>query len=187
MIKSYLKLLYFKLKYSSKINTGDISFNSIIGDNIEVRKNAILYNVKIGDNVFINRNTIIKDCEIGNYSSLGPNCIIGLNEHSTSYFTTCESLYDDTVILKNDKLTKIGPDVWIGANVFIKKGVKISVGSVLGAGAVVTKDTLPYSINLGVPSKCVKFRFNKKRISELINSKWWEERSKEKIYKKIRF
>jgi acetyltransferase-like isoleucine patch superfamily enzyme len=47
----------------------------------------------------------------------------------------------------------IGDDVWIGAGARILDGVSIGAGSIVGAGAVVTKSIPPQSIALGVPAK----------------------------------
>jgi len=47
----------------------------------------------------------------------------------------------------------IEDDVWIGANVVITDGVHIGKGSVVAAGAVVTKDIPSYTIAMGVPAK----------------------------------
>lgn len=52
----------------------------------------------------------------------------------------------------------IEDDVWIGARVIILPGVTIGKGSIVGAGAVVTKDVPPYSIVGGVPAKVLKSR-----------------------------
>jgi maltose O-acetyltransferase len=52
----------------------------------------------------------------------------------------------------------IEDDVWIGARVIILPGVKIGKGSIVGAGAVVTKDVEPYSIVAGVPAKLIRKR-----------------------------
>ena len=52
----------------------------------------------------------------------------------------------------------IKDDVFLGANVSINKGVVLGEGSVIGANAVVTKDTEPYSINVGIPSKKISER-----------------------------
>lgn len=52
----------------------------------------------------------------------------------------------------------VGNDVWIGANAVILAGVRIGEGSVVAAGAVVTKDVPPYSIVGGVPARILKAR-----------------------------
>ena len=52
----------------------------------------------------------------------------------------------------------IGDDVWIGTRVIILPGVKIGTGSIVGAGAVVTKDVPPYSVVGGIPAKVIKIR-----------------------------
>ena len=49
-------------------------------------------------------------------------------------------------------------DVWVGTGVRILDGVRIGTGSVLAAGAVITKSTNPYSINAGVPSRQIGSR-----------------------------
>ena len=54
--------------------------------------------------------------------------------------------------------TKIGRDVWIGANAVILGGVTIGDGAVVAAGAVVTKDVEAGAIVAGVPAKVVKRR-----------------------------
>jgi acetyltransferase-like isoleucine patch superfamily enzyme len=53
---------------------------------------------------------------------------------------------------------KIEDDVWLGIGTTVLDGVTIGKGSVIGAGAVVTKDIPPYSIAVGVPAKVIKKR-----------------------------
>ena len=57
-------------------------------------------------------------------------------------------------------------DNWVGANVTILCDVTIGEGSVVAAGAVVTKDVPPYSIVGGVPAKVIKMRFTDVEIAE---------------------
>ena len=71
------------------------------------------------------------------------------------------------------KEINIGNDVWIGLNVTLLDGVNIGNGSIIAAGAVVTKDVLPYSIVGGVPAKLIKMRFDLETINILQNSRWW--------------
>lgn len=52
----------------------------------------------------------------------------------------------------------IEDDVWIGANVIILPGVKISKGSIIGAGSVVTKNVPEYAIVGGNPARVIKYR-----------------------------
>jgi acetyltransferase-like isoleucine patch superfamily enzyme len=52
----------------------------------------------------------------------------------------------------------LGEDIWLGANVTIVPGVSVADGCVIGAGAVVTKDTQPMGVYMGVPARRVRDR-----------------------------
>lgn len=52
----------------------------------------------------------------------------------------------------------IEDDVWLGASAIVLGGVTVGRGSVVGAGAVVTRDLPPYSIARGVPAQVVGVR-----------------------------
>ncbi|WP_375432495.1 acyltransferase [uncultured Friedmanniella sp.] len=45
---------------------------------------------------------------------------------------------------------------WLGANVVVLSGVRIASGCVIGAGAIVTKDTEPDGVYVGVPARRVR-------------------------------
>jgi acetyltransferase-like isoleucine patch superfamily enzyme len=47
-------------------------------------------------------------------------------------------------------------DVWIGAGAIVLDGVRIGRKSVIGAGAVVTRDVPPHSLAVGVPARVTK-------------------------------
>jgi len=93
------------------------------------------------------------DVEIGRYSLLS-NCVELMSGNH---------VYKDpaTPIRFQGRETgkiSIGEDVWLGAYVIVLPGVTIGKGSVIGAGAVVTKDIPPYSVAIGVPARIVKKR-----------------------------
>ena len=48
--------------------------------------------------------------------------------------------------------------MWIGRNAIIMPGVRIGKGSIIGAGAVVTREVELYSIVGGVPAKLIRRR-----------------------------
>ena len=52
----------------------------------------------------------------------------------------------------------IEEDCWLGAGVAVIDGVRVRKGSVVAAGAVVTRDVPPYSVVAGVPAKLISNR-----------------------------
>ena len=52
--------------------------------------------------------------------------------------------------------TRIGDNVWCGANVVITSGVTVGERSVIGANSVVNKDVPSFSIAAGAPAKVLK-------------------------------
>ncbi|AHG88392.1 transferase hexapeptide repeat containing protein [Gemmatirosa kalamazoonensis] len=52
----------------------------------------------------------------------------------------------------------IGRDCWLGAGATVLAGVSVGEGSVVAAGAVVTRDVPPYSVVAGVPARVVRAR-----------------------------
>ena len=114
-------------------------------------------NISIGDNSIIGYDCILlqsAEIIIGKDVLIGPRTIITTGNHR---YSMNSKIIDQKS--KNEKVV-IEDDVWIGAGVLILPGVKISRGSVIGAGSVVTKDTKPYTINVGNPCKEIKKRVN---------------------------
>ncbi len=52
--------------------------------------------------------------------------------------------------------TRIGDNVWCGANVVVTSGVAIGERAVIGANSVVTQDVPPHSVAVGAPARVVK-------------------------------
>ena len=85
---------------------------------------------------------------------MGPNVSIYTSNHKFDRT-------DIPMIKQGNSETKpviIENDVWIGANVIILPGVTIHEGSIIAAGAVVTKDVECYTIVAGNPAKVIKKR-----------------------------
>jgi len=154
------------LKANSSINA--LSHKGVqIGNNLSLGRYSIIdcagtlsdvgISLTIGDNVGINDYCYIAvrgDVVIGNDVIIGPGVYIFSENHN----------YDNPnlPIRKQGvtkRLTKIGNDVWIGAKACIMPGVAIGSGSIVAAGAVVTKDTEENSIVAGNPAKIIKYRF----------------------------
>lgn len=127
------------------------------GKNVNIERCAYFGDGKgifIGNNSGIGVNCKIqRNVKIGNYVMMGEDVIIITNTHK----------FDDCNIpmamqgFENLPVT-IGDDVWIGSRVMILPGVKIGKGSIIGAGAVVSKDVPEYSIVGGVPAKLIRSR-----------------------------
>ena len=60
----------------------------------------------------------------------------------------------------------IGDDVWIGIGAIILQGVRIGRGSIIGAGAVVTRDIPAYSIAMGTPARVTGSRLGPDGVDE---------------------
>ena len=129
--------------------------------------------------------------KIGNFCSISANVTILLgSEHRPDWVTTYPFNYvlDEFKEIKGNAITKgsvtIGNDVWIGMNAFIRDGVSIADGAIIGAYGVVTKDVEPYAIVAGNPARVIRKRFDQETIDKLLRIKWWDwdiERVKENM------
>ena len=69
--------------------------------------------------------------------------------------------YNDIHFIGEGAMTTIEDFVWIGSRSIILPGVKIGEGAIVAAGAVVTKDVLPYTVVGGIPAKQIAIRDRK--------------------------
>ena len=120
--------------------------NAGFGVFISLHKNAAL---EIGNDVFINSDTKLictENIKIGDGSSISWDVEI------------CDS--DFHKIVRADFLSsapiEIGNHVWIGSRATVLKGVHIGAGSVVGTGAVVTKNVPENCLVAGVPAEVVR-------------------------------
>jgi acetyltransferase-like isoleucine patch superfamily enzyme len=71
--------------------------------------------------------------------------------------------------------TKIGNDVWIGANATILPGLRVGNGAIIGAGSVVVRDVEDFEVVAGNPAKHIKWRLHSEALRELAQQMgWWE-------------
>lgn len=68
----------------------------------------------------------------------------------------------------------IGNDVWIASHVVIGSGANIGDGAVIGANSVVVGNVPPYAVAVGSPARVVKYRFDERLITQLLEIRWWE-------------
>nr|WP_090706305.1 CatB-related O-acetyltransferase [Daejeonella rubra] len=139
---------------------------------------------KLGSHTYIQKRSTVFNAHIGKFCSIASGVSIGPGIHKTDFVSTHNAFYlHNTPLVKkfstldvfsSYSTSKIGNDVWIGERAIILDGVIIGHGSVIAAGAVVTKDVEPYSIVGGVPAKLIRKRFDTKTIEALLNLKWWD-------------
>ena len=90
---------------------------------------------------------------LGNGIAIGPNAVVVSHAHNFE-----SRLRPSTEQGHRLAPTFIGDDCMICANAIVNPGVRIAEGTIVCAGAVVTKDTEPYSIVAGVPATHVRYR-----------------------------
>jgi acetyltransferase-like isoleucine patch superfamily enzyme len=97
---------------------------------------------------------------------IGRRCLIAAH---VGIFANNHIFDDPTQDIEDQGVTRQGimieDDCWLGHAVTVLDGVTIGRGSVIGAGAVVTKDIPPFSVAVGVPAKVVKSR----KKNEVVN------------------
>lgn len=70
--------------------------------------------------------------------------------------------------------TRIGSDVWVGANATILGGRTVGHGAVVAAGALVTTDVEPFSVVGGCPARPLKSRHTEAQRLALLEIAWWD-------------
>jgi virginiamycin A acetyltransferase len=134
------------------------------------------------------------NAEIGRYCSIGPGLQVGMTRHPLGALTTSPIGYVPDFLnferhcaLEQEgwrralplhgydlrPRTRIGNDVWIGASAYLKDGITVGDGAVIGAHAVVTRDVPPYAIVGGNPARVIRMRFADQAIERLLAARWW--------------
>ncbi len=145
---------------------------------------------EIGAFTYFNGAAEIFHANLGRFCSIAPGVVIGPGEHPIDHLSThpfafggggnrfknCaayEAIRATGGSTVKHRRTTIGSDVWIGTRAYISQGVTIGHGSIIAAGAVVTKDVPPYSIVGGIPARVIRQRFNENISRRLLALAWW--------------
>lgn len=128
-----------------------------------------LENLSIGDGTSIPKGSTFyctkAPLTIGKKAIFGPHPTIITGDHRIDVIGKhLIDVTDAEKLPENDLPVVIEDGVWCGANVTILKGVTIGRGSIIAAGAVVTRSCAPYSIIGGIPAKLIKMRFTPEEI-----------------------
>ena len=137
------------------------------GDNVTVGRFALIrpsghYGREIGEGLVVGDHSNIGPycyigcsgfIEIGDNVLMGPRVTMSAENHN---FTHTDIPMKEQGVTRNSIV--IEDDCWIGSNAVIVAGVRVGQGSIIAAGAVVTKDVPQYAIVTGVPAKVQSWR-----------------------------
>lgn len=189
------------MAYYSEKELLDFGFK-YLGKNVKISNKASLYdveNLSIGDNSRIDDFCVVSGLvSIGRNVHITPFCLVAggtpgitLSDFSTlAYGCRLFSQSDDYSgnSLVNSTIPKkykseiyspvyIGKQAVIGTSSIIMPGVRIEEGCSIGAGAVVTKSTAPWSTYMGVPAR--KISDKSKQCISLLEQYLQEENNNE--------
>ena len=134
--------------------------NIRIGHRFNSMSNCYLYAndgiLEIGNNITINTNVQLGASGgrivIGNNVLIGPNVVLRAADHGIARSSIIQSQppQGGEIIVEDD--------VWIGSNAVILRNVKLGLGCVVAAGAVVTGNVEPYVVVGGIPARKISER-----------------------------
>lgn len=136
------------------------------GRDIHIGSNCRLWaptGIQIGDSTYIGHDVSIEcDAIIGRYVLIANRvAFVGRNDHdyrSVGVPIRFSPWVGGEPSMHSDSRLVIEDDVWVGFGAIVLSGVRIGKGSIIAAGAVVTKDVEPYSIVGGNPARQISRR-----------------------------
>lgn len=179
---------------SVSISESTLNNDSTIQSNCSISKsvfhsNTVIYagnsfhDAEIGRFSYFASGSQVSMANYGSFCSVGPYLICGHGDHPTDFVSTspvffstgkqCGVSFSQEDLFEERKKIIVGHDVWVGARVFIRDGIKIGNGVIIAAGSVVVKDVPDYAIVGGVPAKIIRYRFPEDVIKKLIGLAWW--------------
>lgn len=126
-----------------------------LGDDVDVRPGLSVdygWNISIGSGTFVNSGLTALDCapvRIGERCQIGPNVQLLTPTHPLD-------VAERRAGIEGAQPITLGDDVWLGGGVIVLPGVSIGANTVVGAGAVVTRDLPADVVAVGNPAKVIK-------------------------------
>jgi acetyltransferase-like isoleucine patch superfamily enzyme len=111
--------------------------------------------VRIGSGTFLNLGVMIAALEL---VEIGDHCMFA----NGCFVTDADHRVDDPTLpitwqgFTTKGPTRIGDNVWCGANVVITSGVSVGKRCVIGANSVVTRDLPAFSVAAGAPARVIR-------------------------------
>lgn len=172
------------------LNNTTVSPNCFFEGPGSIGENCRIMDCFVGQGSYTGRNTELVKVKIGRYCSIGSFVRNTIGRHPVTEFVSShpaffskgkaagftfvnEQHFTELKFSEPSYFVTIGNDVWIGDNVLIQDGVTIGDGAIIGSNSLVTKNIEPYSVNVGSPSKIIKYRFDEELIKFLLDFKWW--------------
>ncbi|OTG66468.1 acyltransferase [Acinetobacter silvestris] len=129
----------------------------IIGDNTFIAADCTLHGpLDVGCEVAINHHCILDGGRAGiklhDQVRIAAYCHLYAFDHGMDL---AQPIYQQAVTSKG---IEIGKDVWLGAHVGIKDGIKIAAQAVVGMNSMVTKDIATREIVAGNPAQFIRYR-----------------------------
>ncbi len=151
----------------TNITIRNLDSKVIIRTNVKLDKGVVIDTagdnccVEIGEDTFIGPYTCIAgSVKIGKYCLIAGHS--GIIANNRIFSNPAEMIYQQGV---NRQGIVIEDNCWLGFGVKVLDGVTIGEGSVIGAGAVVTKDIPAYSVAAGIPAKVIRSRQDESQLS----------------------
>jgi maltose O-acetyltransferase len=110
------------------------------------------YNVRVGENFYANFDCVFLDVREIRF---GANCFLGPGVHAYAATHPIDAETRGEGLEYGDPVT-VGDDVWIGGRAVLNPGVTVGDRSVVGAGAVVTRDVPADVVVQGNPAEVVR-------------------------------
>ena len=177
-----MKSLRYLLARTLKKARGSAIDGSEVHGTAKIESGCQIVDSVFGRHSFCGYDCTLLNCEVGSFCSIASRVSVGGPGHPVDFVSTSPVFlsHRDSVKAKFARheysfrpRTIIGHDVWIGEGAYIKSGVRIGHGSVVGMASVVTRDVAPYSIVAGNPARLIRMRFEPHVAEALLRLQWW--------------